>query len=126
MLRFFLVCLGGAVGTGARFGLSMGIGTLLGTQFPYGTIAVNVLGSFLIGAIIYTSAATDLVTPTVRLVLTTGFLGGFTTYSTFNNDTVIYLQHSMWGRAVANVGVTLVVCLAAGFAGGAAARRLLG
>jgi CrcB protein len=126
MMRFFLVCLGGAVGTGARFALSTGIGALLGAQFPYGTIAVNVLGSFLIGAITYASMATDLVAPTLRLVLTTGFLGGFTTYSAFNNETVMYLQHSMWSRALANVGVTLVVCLAAGFAGGAAARRLLG
>ena len=126
MTHFFLICLGGAVGTGARFALSTGIGALLGAQFPYGTIAVNVLGSFLVGTIIYASAATDLVTPTVRLVLTTGVLGGFTTYSTFNNDTVIYLQHSMWGRALANVGITLVVCLVAGFAGIAAARRLVG
>jgi len=126
MMRFVLICLGGAVGTGARFALSTGIGAILGTQFPYGTIAVNVLGSFLIGAIMVTSMATELIAPTARLVLTTGFLGGFTTYSAFNNETVMYLQQSMWGRALANVGMTVVLCLAAGFAGGVAARRLLG
>lgn len=126
MMRFVLVCLAGAAGTGARFALSTSIGTLLGPQLPYGTIAVNVLGSFLIGAITYTSTATDLIAPTLRLVLTTGFIGGFTTYSAFNNETVMYLQQSLWGRAIANIGLTLVVCLLAGFAGGAAARRLVG
>ncbi len=126
MTRFLLVCLAGAVGTGARFAMSAALGALLGTQFPYGTITVNVLGSFLIGGIMYASNATDLVSPTLRLVLTTGFLGGFTTYSAFNNETLMYLQQSLWGRALANVGVTVVVCLAAGFAGVAAARRLVG
>ena len=126
MMRFILICLGGAVGTGARFALSTGISAVLGIQFPYGTIAVNVLGSFLIGALVYTSMTTDLIAPTLRLVLTTGFLGGFTTYSAFNNESVMSLQQGMWGRALANVGVTLVFCLAAGFAGIAAARRLLG
>jgi CrcB protein len=126
MKEFVLVCLAGAAGTGARFALSTGIGALLGTQFPYGTIAVNVIGSFLIAAIAYASAATELIPPTLRLVLTTGFLGGFTTYSAFNQETLVSLQQNLWGRAALNVGLTLVVCLVAGFAGVATARRLLG
>jgi len=126
MMQFFLICLGGAVGTGTRFAMSTGIGTLLGPQFPYGTITVNILGSFLMGAIMYTSTTTDLVAPALRLVLTTGFLGGFTTYSAFNSETVMYLQQNLWGRALANVGVTVIACLVAGFAGIAAARRLVG
>ncbi len=126
MKEFVLVCLAGAAGTGARFALSTSIGALLGTQFPYGTIAVNVIGSFLIAAIAYASAATELIPPTLRLVLTTGFLGGFTTYSAFNQETLVSLQQNLWGRAALNVGLTLVVCLVAGFAGVATARRLLG
>ncbi len=126
MTRFFLICLAGAVGTGARFALATSISAIVGTQFPYGTITVNALGSFLIGAVMYTSMASDLIAPALRLVLTSGFLGGFTTYSAFNHETVMYLQQNMWGRALANTGVTLVVCLAAGFGGAAAARRLLG
>jgi fluoride exporter len=125
MMRFFLICLGGAVGTGTRFALSAGIGALLRPQFPYGTITVNILGSFLMGAIMYTGTTTDLVAPALRLVLTTGFLGGFTTYSAFNSETVMYLQQNLWGRALANVGVTVIACLVAGFAGIAAARRLV-
>lgn len=126
MVQFFLICVGGAVGTGARVALFTAVSAILGTQFPYGTIAVNVLGSFLIGAVMYISTATDLVAPAVRLVLTSGFLGGFTTYSAFNHETVMYLQQNLWGRAIANVVVTLIVCLAAGFTGVAAARRLVG
>jgi CrcB protein len=123
-MRFLLVCFAGALGTGARFALSMFMVTVLGTQFPYGTIVVNILGSFAMGVVLQLSAATDVVGPTSRLVLTTGFLGGFTTYSAFNADTVTYLQQNLWGRAFANVAVTLVGCLLAGFAGVAAMRRL--
>jgi len=99
---------------------------LVGVQFPYGTIVVYVIGSFLIAAIGYASTLGGAITPTVRLVLTTGFLGGFTTYSAFNQETVVSLQQSLWTRALANVGITVVMCLLAGFAGVAAARRLLG
>jgi CrcB protein len=126
MKEFLLVCLAGAVGTGARFALSTGIGTLLGTQFPYGTILVNVLGSFAIAAVAYASTVSDLITPAVRLILTTGFLGGFTTYSAFNQETVMCLQQQLWGRAALNVVVTMVTCLIAGFGGLVVARRLLG
>jgi len=126
MKEFLLVCLAGAAGTGARFALSTGIGALLGTQFPYGTILVNVLGSFAIAAIAYTSTVSDLITPAVRLVLTTGFLGGFTTYSAFNQETLMCLQQQLWGRAVLNVVITMVACLIAGFGGLVVARRLLG
>lgn len=126
MTRFLLICLGGAAGTGARFAVQNVAATVLGTAFPYGTIAVNVIGSFLIGAVMYASMATELVDPTLRLVLTTGFLGGFTTYSAFNYETFALLENGALGRAMVNVAVTLVACLAAGFAGNALARRLLG
>ena len=126
MREFLLVCLAGAAGTGARFALSTGIGALLGTQFPYGTIVVNVLGSFAIAVLAYASTVSDLITPAVRLILTTGFLGGFTTYSAFNQETVACLEQGLWGRASVNVGVTVLGCLVAGLIGIAAARRLFG
>jgi CrcB protein len=121
--HFLLVCLAGAAGTGARFALASGVTALVGTRLPYGTILVNLLGSFAIGVVMQLAAANELVSPATRTVLTTGFLGGFTTYSAFNHDTVVYLQQDLWGRALANVAITLVGCLAAGFAGVAAARR---
>lgn len=123
MTRFLLVCLAGAAGTGARFALASGVTAVAGDRFPFGTLVVNLLGSFAIGIVAELGAATELVSPATRTIVTTGFLGGFTTYSAFNQDTVSYVRHELWGRALANVVVTLVGCLAAGFAGVAAARR---
>lgn len=124
-MRFLLICLAGAAGTGARFALASAVAAVFGSLLPYGTMTVNVLGSFLMGAVMYVSTTTDLVAPTLRLVLTTGFLGGFTTYSAFNYETMALLESGAWGRALANVGITVVACLAAGFGGAGLARRLV-
>jgi fluoride exporter len=125
MMRFLLVCLGGAVGSGSRFALGSLMTSLFGTSLPYGTMTVNLLGSFAMGAVVTASVLTDVVTPTLRLVLTTGFLGGFTTYSAFNHETIAFLEANMWVRALANVLITVFGCLTGGLAGGAVARRLL-
>jgi CrcB protein len=69
---------------------------------------------------------TTLISPTVRLVLGTGVMGGFTTYSTFNHETLQFLQEGAWLLAGLNVGATLLVCLAGGALGMAAARLLVG
>ena len=124
-MQLLLICLAGAVGTGARFALASAVTAVLGAALPYGTMTVNVVGSLLMGGVMYVSTATDLVVPPLRLVLTTGFLGGFTTYSAFNYETMALLESGMWGRALANVGLTLVACLAAGFGGAGLARRFI-
>jgi len=124
--RFLWICAAGAVGTGARYLMSGWALAVLGAGFPYGTLAVNVLGSFAIGFVMQVGLATSLLSPTLRLTLTTGFLGGFTTYSSFNYETIRYLQDGAWRLAAANVAVTLVVCLVAGIAGVALARSLFG
>jgi CrcB protein len=125
-MQFFLVCVGGAVGTGARFLLSGWVLTLLGPEFPSGTLAVNVLGSFLLGVIMHLGLATELMSPTLRLTLATGVMGGFTTYSSFNYETLRYLQEGAWARAALNVAAMLLSCLLAGAAGVALARRIAG
>jgi len=124
--RFLLVCLGGAIGTGARFLVSGWALALLGADFPYGTLAVNAIGSLLLGTIMHIGLTTDLLSPTLRLTLATGVMGGFTTYSTFNYETLRYLEEGAWMRAALNVVATLVLCLAAGLAGVALARRVAG
>jgi fluoride exporter len=126
MLRFFLICLGGAIGTAARYGVSVWARSALGATFPYGTIAVNVVGSFLLGAIMYLGLSTELISPTTRLVLGTGVMGGFTTYSSFNYETVQLFQERSFRLGIANLSVTLLGCFAAGWLGIAAARRLAG
>ena len=126
MSRFLWICLGGAAGTGARYWLSGWVLRHSGPGFPFGTLAVNTLGSFLLGLIMEIGASGGLLGPTLRVSLATGVMGGFTTYSTFNYETIGYLREGAWGLAAANVGVTVGVCLAAGFAGLAAGRSLFG
>src|SRR4051812_25603664 len=117
MARFLWICLGGAVGTGARYLLSGWLLRVAGPGFPWGTLAVNGLGSFLLGLLMQVALTTDLLSPTVRLALTTGVMGGFTTYSTFNYETHQYLQQDEWLLGLANVGITVAACLAAGILG---------
>lgn len=117
MARFFWVCVGGALGTGARYLLSGWAFSRLGSSFPFGTLAVNVAGSFLLGALMHFSLASGLVSPALRAVLAIGLIGGFTTYSTFNYETIEYLRGRSFGLAVANVVLTVVLCLAAGLVG---------
>jgi fluoride exporter len=117
--RFILVCAGGAIGTAARYLTALWIPTLLGTSFPFATMIVNCVGSFLIAFIMQAG----ITSPDLRAMLTTGVMGGFTTYSTFNYETTEFLHEGAWLLAAANIFGTVVVCLAAGFAGAALARR---
>ena len=112
MTRFLWICLGGAAGTGARYLLSGWLLRAAGPGFPWGTLAVNVIGSFLLGVLLQLSRATDL-----RLALTIGVMGGFTTYSSFNFETLQYLLRDEWLTAFAYVAATLLVCLTAGALG---------
>ncbi|AUX22335.1 camphor resistance protein CrcB [Sorangium cellulosum] len=125
MERWFWIGIGGAAGTLARYGLSTWCQQRFGADFPYGTLAVNVLGSFLLGAIGEIAAATELLSPTLRLGLSTGVMGGFTTYSSFNNETLRLIQYKTWAAGLANIVITLVGCLLAGVLGMVVARRLV-
>lgn len=98
----------------------------LGPAFPYGTFAVNLLGSFLLGALMPIGLHTDWMSPAFRLAVTTGAMGGFTTYSTFSYETMGLLQDGAWGLAALNVALTVVVCLGASFLGFAVGRALAG
>lgn len=97
MLYIFLA-LGGAVGTLARYGITGGMLAWLGSGFPWGTFAVNMIGSFALGLAIQGSETAAL-TPELRAMLTIGFCGAFTTFSTFSLETITLIQHGAWGRA---------------------------
>jgi fluoride exporter len=124
--RFLCICLGGALGTGARYLLSGWLARAAGPGFPWGTLAVNVLGSFLLGAIMHVALTTELIAPTLRLVLTTGVMGGFTTYSTFNYETLRFFEEGAWLIGLANLGATVAACLAAGTLGLLSGRLVAG
>jgi fluoride exporter len=126
MDRFLWICFAGALGTGTRYLVGIWAGARFGTTFPYGTLIVNVAGCFLITAIMQVALSTNLVPATLRLVLTTGFMGGLTTYSSFNYETTRFFQERSWGMASLNFAVTTAACFAAGLLGIVAARRLFG
>lgn len=125
-MQFAWICLGGALGTGARYLVSGWTLRAFGTSFPYGTLAVNVAGSLLLAFLMQVGLSTDALRPTLRLALTTGVLGGFTTYSTFNYEALRYLQEGAWWLAGSYVLATLVGCLLGGALGFAVASRLVG
>jgi CrcB protein len=126
MTQLFWICLGSAAGGGARHLVSGWALRALGPGFPHGTLIVNVAGSFLIAVVMFAGVERGVISPTLRLALTTGVLGGFTTYSSFSYETMRSMQEGAWGVAAANVAITTVACLAACLLGWAAARWALG
>ena len=126
MIRFLWICFGGAVGTGARYLVSGWAVRLLGSSFAWGTLAVNLVGSFLLAALIHLGTTTELMNPTLRAALTTGAMGGFTTYSTFSYETFHYYQEGAVALGTANIAVTVIACLAGSLLGFLAAQALVG
>lgn len=109
------VAAGGALGSLLRYAMTASAGKAFGIGFPYGTLSVNVAGSFLMGALVALLAMKDPVGQTLKLFLTTGFLGGFTTFSAFSLETIM-----LWERkntlglayALASVTLSLLACWA--------------
>jgi fluoride exporter len=125
MERFFWICLAGAAGTGTRYLIALWAAQRLGSSFPYGTLIVNVTGCFLIAVILHV-AVTLSWSPTIRSALTVGYLGGLTTYSSFNYETTRLVQDGVPDLAALNAIATLVGCFVAGWLGLIASRQLLG
>lgn len=126
MEKLIAVCLGGAFGSGARYLVSGWVTRAFPSVFPWGTMTVNAAGSFLLALLMVVGLTTETLSPTWRIALTTGVMGGFTTYSTFNYETTELLREGATGLAIANVAGTIAVCLVFGFLGLAAGRLLLG
>jgi fluoride exporter len=124
MVRLLLVCAGGALGSGARYLVATGMARAAGIAWPWGTLVVNVVGSFLI-ALVMAGAASGQLSEETRLLLGAGVLGGFTTYSSFNHETLAFAAQGRLGAAAGYAVVTFAACLAAGLAGMAVARSVL-
>ncbi len=119
------LAVGGILGTLARYGLAGWVQGWAGASFPWGTFAVNLLGSFLLGLALRGSEAAAF-SPETRALLTTGFCGAFTTFSTLSWETVALLQAGAWGRAGAYALGSLGLGLAAVWAGLSLAPVVLG
>lgn len=125
MIRFLLVCAGGAVGSGARYLVVLWAARVLGTAAPWGTLFVNLSGSFAMAFLTEFAMRPAALSPELRLLLGTGILGGFTTYSAFNLETTMFLRSGAWGGAMLNVTVTVAGCLLTGALGFMLAKALL-
>jgi CrcB protein len=116
-MNLILVFVGGGIGATARYGLQGAVYRLTGAGFPYGTLAVNVLGSFLIGLLIISFEDRFMVNPSLRVFLTVGILGGFTTFSSFSFETMALLRDGSYVLGLMNVTSSVVICLGATWAG---------
>ena len=123
-LLIFAVGAGGFLGAISRFLLATGAQKLTGSIFPYGTLTVNVLGSFIIGFLFLYFEQT--VSPTQKALLITGFLGALTTFSTFSLETVLMLQNSLYIKALTNVSLNAALSIGATLLGMMVFRRIYG
>ena len=114
----------GALGALARYGVSLAALRWLPPEFPYGTLFANLSGCFLLGALTELTLEKGLLAPEWRAVAGTGFLGAFTTFSTFGVETLQAMEAGEWGIAAANVGFNVVAGIALAAAGFWAARAI--
>lgn len=109
--------IGGFIGTCLRFLTGKFANYLCTSSFPWGTFAVNIIGSFIIGMLFGMAERTHLITPTMNLLLITGFCGGFTTFSSFADDMYLLLEQKHWFYFGSYVGLSLVLGLMMVWAG---------
>ncbi|HEY8409984.1 MAG TPA: fluoride efflux transporter CrcB [Pyrinomonadaceae bacterium] len=108
MLKTILVALAGMLGTLLRYWLSGFVARQYGETFPWGTMAVNLIGCFLAGAVFYLTQERFLVSPVLRTIILIGFLGGFTTFSSYGLQTFTLLRDGEFGLALLNIGASNV------------------
>ena len=125
MARFLLVCMAGAAGTGVRYLVGLAAARLIGTGFPWGTLAVNVVGCLLM-SIVAEAGTRTIISHETRVVLATGFMGGLTTYSAYNWETIAMARDGAWTLGVVYATSTFVACVTSGLAGLVIARAAFG
>ena len=124
MSQITLIAAGGAVGAIMRFWVSNSLHALLGRGFPYGTLAVNVLGSLFMGALYVLFLERMTVSPELRAALLIGFLGAFTTFSTFSIETLNLIEQADYLKAGLNIVISVMACLIAVWLGVIVGRQI--
>jgi len=122
--QLFAIAAGGALGAVARFVVSTGVYAWLGRDFPYGTLAVNVLGSLLMGVLTVLLIERLSLGPEWRAVILIGFLGAFTTFSTFSMETINLIEAGAYIKALMNALLSVVLCVIATWGGVLLGRQL--
>ena len=124
MQSYMLVFLGGGIGAAARYWLSGLIHERLGSGFPYGTLVVNIMGCFIIGLVMGSMQERFLSHPSLRLFLTIGILGGFTTFSSFSYETIAMLKDGEIAFASLNILASVLCCISGTWVGLIVGRTL--
>ena len=118
------IAAGGAVGAVMRYSVSLGVYSTMGRSFPYGTLVVNVAGSFAMGLLSVMMLDRFSVSPEMRAAILVGLLGSFTTFSTFSIETLNLIEQGDLGRAGLNILLSVIVCLMAVWMGIVIGRQL--
>lgn len=124
MDKYFVISIGAILGAFCRYWMGLWVAAKWGTQFAYGTLAINLIGSFVLGFFLTMNLDRGLFTPNARFLVAVGWCASFTTYSTFSWETFRYIQEGNLKLAGANVGLTLIGCLAATWAGATVGKIL--
>ncbi|HQF42263.1 MAG TPA: fluoride efflux transporter CrcB [Ignavibacteriaceae bacterium] len=111
MINYLVVSAGAAIGGALRYGISSYIQKNISVIFPYGTLVVNIVGSFILGFIMFYLNEKELIGNELRLFLTVGFCGGFTTFSTFSYETLNLFLDTEYLLALYNVLLNVALCL---------------
>lgn len=125
MIKNFLsISLAAILGANLRYLLSRVAARQLGPVFPYGTLFINIVGSFIVGWFLIWTTERVLIDPHWRLVVVIGFCGSFTTFSSYAFETMAFFEHGQWGLMLVNIFSNNLLCLSAALAGMAVARAI--
>ena len=124
MIAYLWISLGAVAGACARYFVSRYAAKLLSPDFPYGTLFINVSGSFVLGLFLIWTTERVLVDPRWRLLVAVGFCGSYTTFSSYAFESFAYFEQGHWMLFATNLLTNNVLCLAAAIAGAALARAL--
>ena len=124
MKDFLAISVAAILGANLRYVLSRVAAREFGAIFPYGTLVINIVGSFIVGLFVIWTTERVLVDPRWRLLVVVGFCGSFTTFSSYAFETMSFFEHGQWGLMALNIVSNNLLCLAGALGGMALARAL--
>lgn len=124
MWTYVAIAIGGTLGCWARYAQTSFVQTALGRDFPFATMSINVIGSFLMGFLFILTLERLMIPPSVRAGVLTGVLGGYTTFSTFEMETLLLAENGEFFKAALYVILSVIIGFGAAFGGAYVARNL--